>query len=320
MATFASSTNDQHNFAWQQTMLRIKDPKVTVPFFENHFGFTLIHYYNFPQWNFSLYFLAILPAGQTYTLTPGSKDAEDYLWSTDLTTLELTHNHGSEADASFAVNNGNVEPHRGFGHIALMTPDVYAACAELEAAGVKFQKKPDDGRMKGLAFVLSPEGYWIEIIRRSEQAEMRSQGLKYTFAQVLLYPVPSHSVLCCAVLCCAVLCCAVLCCAVLCCAVLCCGALCCAVLCCAACCAACCVLWCAVVCCGVLCSAVQCYAACCAACCGVVWCALCCAVLCSVQCCGVLWCAVLCCAVLCCAVLYYRVAKKTRNCCHHRPL
>jgi lactoylglutathione lyase len=185
MATFASSTNNPQNFSWQQTMLRIKDPKITVPFFLNHFGFTLIHTYNFPQWGFSLYFLAILPAGQTYTLVPGSKDAEDFLWSTDLTTLELTHNHGSEVDDSFAVNNGNVEPHRGFGHIALMTPDVYAACAELETAGVKFQKKPDDGRMKGLAFVLSPEGYWIEIIRRAEQAEARSQGLKYTFAQVL---------------------------------------------------------------------------------------------------------------------------------------
>jgi hypothetical protein len=30
-----------------------------------------------------------------------------------------------------------------------MTGDVYAACSELEAAGVKFQKKPDEGRMKG---------------------------------------------------------------------------------------------------------------------------------------------------------------------------
>jgi lactoylglutathione lyase len=52
------------------------------------------------------------------------------------------------------VNNGNVEPHRGFGHLAVMTPDVYAACDELDKKGIKFQKKPDDGRMKGLAFVL----------------------------------------------------------------------------------------------------------------------------------------------------------------------
>ena len=68
--------------------------------------------------------------------------------------LELTHNHGSESNAEFSVNNGNVEPHRGFGHLAVMTPDVYAACEELEKRGVKFQKRPDEGRMKGLAFVL----------------------------------------------------------------------------------------------------------------------------------------------------------------------
>ena len=35
-----------------------------------------------------------------------------------------------------------------------MTPDVYKASEELELAGCKFQKKPDEGRMKGLAFVL----------------------------------------------------------------------------------------------------------------------------------------------------------------------
>lgn len=47
------------------------------------------------------------------------------------TCLELTHNWGSEEDENFKVNNGNVEPYRGFGHIAVMTKDVYGACDEL---------------------------------------------------------------------------------------------------------------------------------------------------------------------------------------------
>lgn len=44
-----------------------------------------------------------------------------------------------------------------------MTPDVYAACDELDKKGIKFQKKPDDGRMKGLAFVLGEWKCWVYI-------------------------------------------------------------------------------------------------------------------------------------------------------------
>lgn len=68
--------------------------------------------------------------------------------------LELTHNHGTENDPSFKVNNGNVEPNRGFGHLAVMTSDVSKECSELDIKGIKFQKRPDEGRMKGLAFIL----------------------------------------------------------------------------------------------------------------------------------------------------------------------
>lgn len=32
-----------------------------------------------------------------------------------------------------------------------------------EEHGVDFVKRPDDGRMKGLAFIKDPDGYWIEI-------------------------------------------------------------------------------------------------------------------------------------------------------------
>ena len=54
MASFRDPTHvkaaNPHNFSWQQTMLRIKDPKKSVPFYKDHFGFTLIHQYDFPQW------------------------------------------------------------------------------------------------------------------------------------------------------------------------------------------------------------------------------------------------------------------------------
>lgn len=34
--------------------------------------------------------------------------------------------------------------------------DVFEACEKLEKAGCSFKKKPDEGRMKGLAFVYDP--------------------------------------------------------------------------------------------------------------------------------------------------------------------
>lgn len=41
--------------------------------------------------------------------------------------------------------------------------DVNEACANFERLGVEFVKKPQDGKMKGIAFIKDPDGYWIEI-------------------------------------------------------------------------------------------------------------------------------------------------------------
>lgn len=174
----ATTTERPHNFQWAQTMLRIKNPEVSVPFYVNNFGFTLLHKVDFPDMKFTLNFLAILPEGETAP-EPGTEEAAEYLWQFKGLTLELTHNHGTETQDDFKVNNGNVEPHRGFGHIAVMTKDVYAASAELEEKGVPFQKRPDEGKMKGLAFALDPDGYWIEIVKRNEESPINQ---KYTFA------------------------------------------------------------------------------------------------------------------------------------------
>jgi len=164
-------------------MLRIKDPARSVPFYEKHFGMKLVHRYDFPQWKFSLYFMECVRNADVAKLPPaGTHESEHYLWSMKGTALELTHNHGTESDASFAIWSGNSGrdlpetsplhiskgPVRGFGHIAFNVPDVYATSKELEAAGVKFQKRPDEGRMKGLAFCFDPDGYWIELVKRSD--------------------------------------------------------------------------------------------------------------------------------------------------------
>ena len=76
--------------------------------------------------------------------------------------MELTHNHGTESDPSFAgYANGNSDPGRGFGHIAITVDDVEKACERFEKLGVQFKKKPSDGKMRHIAFILDPDGYAI---------------------------------------------------------------------------------------------------------------------------------------------------------------
>lgn len=162
-----ASTKISGRPTWQQTMLRIRDPAKTIPFYTDLMGLTVIDTLDFPQWKFKLFFLTTLPEGEKYTLTPGTQAAHDYMWSIEGTALELTYNYGTEEESFKGYHPGNAEKD-GFGHVAFNTDDVYAACAKLEEAGVTFKKKPDEGRMKGLAFAYDPDGYWVEIVKRSE--------------------------------------------------------------------------------------------------------------------------------------------------------
>lgn len=67
-----------------------------------------------------------------------------------------------------------------FHHIYILLTVV---CEELEfEKNVKFQKRPDEGRMKGIAFALDPDGYWIEIVSRHPASIVTN---KYTFAQTM---------------------------------------------------------------------------------------------------------------------------------------
>jgi len=161
-------------YVMQQTMLRVKDPKVSLDFYTRVLGMTLVQDLHFQQWGFSLFFVAYLPEGVSLPGESNSPERMSFLWSLPAT-IELTHNHGSETKEGQVYHTGNsydgVEG--GFGHIGITVPDVYAACDRFKDLAVEFKKSPNAGGMKGLAFIKDPDGYWIEVIKQGEKGELR---------------------------------------------------------------------------------------------------------------------------------------------------
>ncbi|KAJ8141266.1 hypothetical protein OY671_005565 [Metschnikowia pulcherrima] len=145
------------------TCLRIKDPKVSLPFYEKNFGMTLVNH--FIMDGFTLYML-------------GYETAEKKNWAARPGVLELCHNHGAENDPNYKLNNGNGENFRGFGHICVSVDNIAAAEEQLIAGGVNFKKKLSDGRQKNIAFALDPDGYWIELVehKKGQQAGITAKS------------------------------------------------------------------------------------------------------------------------------------------------
>eukprot|EP00903_Cladosiphon_okamuranus_P017639 g16246.t2 len=165
-------------------MLRCKDPAASIKYYEERYGMKLVDVYHAPTIGKSNYFLASLRDGEGETWpTAGTTEAHRRLFDMQHACLQLEHEHGSENDPYLVYSNGNDEPHRGFGHLAFLTADVYQASEELERAGVSFKKKPDEGRMKGLAFAYDPSGYWVELVKRNKEASFPE---KFNLGQTML--------------------------------------------------------------------------------------------------------------------------------------
>ena len=159
-------------------MIRVKDPKVSLQFYTEVIGMDILsgtYVRSSSQYcisirvhseknmgDFTLYFLAFDHDNSFATLTQEEKDRIRF---TREGVLELTHNHGTESDPNFTgYASGNSDPGRGFGHIAITVDDVEKACERFEQLGVQFKKRPQDGKMRHIAFILDPDGYWIEIV------------------------------------------------------------------------------------------------------------------------------------------------------------
>lgn len=155
---------------FHHTTLRVKDIKKSIEFYQDLWGMTLIAKIDPSNTNDGTitYYLASLPSSETSKVALlGNDMSYNYLMSHTGTVLALQQTQGTENISDFHYDSGNNEPKRGFGHIAFMVDDVYETCDLLESKGCLFKKKPNDGRMKGLAFVFDPDGYWVEIVRRN---------------------------------------------------------------------------------------------------------------------------------------------------------
>ncbi|MGE5621578.1 MAG: lactoylglutathione lyase [Bacillota bacterium] len=147
-------------FTLNHTMLRVKDPAVSLAFYTGVLGMRVLRKLDFPEMKFSLYFLmkaddAAAPddAGERTAWTFSQRGI-----------LELTHNWGTESDPEFRYHDGNAQP-QGFGHICFSVPDLAAAVRWFDDNQVAFVKRPEQGKMKDVAFIKDPDGYWIEIVQ-----------------------------------------------------------------------------------------------------------------------------------------------------------
>ncbi|RKO90147.1 glyoxalase I [Blyttiomyces helicus] len=140
-------------------MDRVRDPVKSIEFYTKLFGMSLITRKDFPEAKFSLYFLG-------HNVPPLATEEERARYAFSVPgVLELTHNHGTEVDSAFeGYKSGNEPEHRGYGHIGITVDNVEALCEKLDGAGCRFIKRPNEGRMKSIAFVTDPDGYWIELI------------------------------------------------------------------------------------------------------------------------------------------------------------
>ncbi|KAK2074542.1 hypothetical protein P8C59_008741 [Phyllachora maydis] len=168
MATAQMYSTDPRKYKLNHSMIRVKNPADSVKFYEL-LGMRLLQRIEMSEAKFDVYFMG-------YD-SPKAMSHGHNLWDRE-GLIELTHNYGTETDENYKVNNGNAEPHRGFGHLCISVDNLQAACQRLEDAGVKFQKKLTDGRMRNIAFVLDPDGYWVEVIGQNTFED--TVGVKHT--------------------------------------------------------------------------------------------------------------------------------------------
>jgi lactoylglutathione lyase len=149
---------DVATYRMNHTMIRVKDAEKSLKFYQDVLGMSLLRKHESTEAGFSLFFLGY---------TGGQAPSSDNKTSDREGILELTWNHGTEKQEDFKYHDGNSEP-QGFGHICVSVDNLDAACQRFEGMDVSWKKRLTDGRMKNVAFLLDPDGYWVEIVQNEK--------------------------------------------------------------------------------------------------------------------------------------------------------
>ena len=90
-------------------MLESKNPKVSLDFYTRIIGMKLYRKLDFPDMEFTLYFLA-MPNDVEDKEVPTEDNARTTWTFNQRAMLELTHNWGTENDVNFKYHDGNQNP------------------------------------------------------------------------------------------------------------------------------------------------------------------------------------------------------------------
>jgi lactoylglutathione lyase len=123
------------------TMIRVRDLDASLNFYTNLLGMKLLRKRDYPTGKFTLAFVGY-----------GDENSN--------AVIELTHNWDQKEPYALGT---------AFGHLAIGVPDVYKACEQLAAAGVKVPRPAGPMAHGGsvIAFIEDPDGYRIELIQRA---------------------------------------------------------------------------------------------------------------------------------------------------------
>jgi lactoylglutathione lyase len=123
------------------TMIRVRDLDASLNFYTSLLGMKLLRKRDYPTGKFTLAFVGY-----------GDENSN--------AVIELTHNWDQKEPYALGT---------AFGHLAIGVPDVYKACEQLGAAGVKIPRPAGPMAHGGsvIAFIEDPDGYRIELIQRS---------------------------------------------------------------------------------------------------------------------------------------------------------